>query len=197
MPWAPDYLTLADARAYLRVPAADTADDLLIGSLVTAVSRAIDHRCGRQFGLSAQVTRSYPASDAVPLVDGSGWLLPTDDVPLTAPADVADDTGPLPVAAYTWWPPNAILDGRPHTGLLLPAPPSGASTVTTEFGWATQPEQVSTAARLQLGRWWVRRESPYGTAGSPADGSETRLLTRLDPDVAVALAGLSRMRVPG
>lgn len=197
MPWQPDYLTLAEGREYLRVPTADTGDDGLIESLITAASRAIDTRCRRQFGRSDPDTvRRYPARQTVPMIDGSGWLLVVDDVATSPPAAVADDAGPLPAGSYEWVPWNAAQDGRPYEALLLTAAPVGTVTVTGAFGWPTVPDQVATACRLQLARWWVRRESPYGTAGTPSDGSETRLLTRLDPDVAVVLVGLARGRVP-
>jgi hypothetical protein len=56
---------------------------------------------------------------------------------------------------------------------------------------------VLAAAKLQCARWNFRRDAPAGVAGSPDQGSEIRLLSRLDPDVAVSLAGLSRPRRAG
>ena len=44
----------------------------------------------------------------------------------------------------------------------------------------------------EASRWFARRNSPYGIAGSPEMGSELRLLAKLDPDVAVMLAGKVR-----
>jgi hypothetical protein len=56
------------------------------------------------------------------------------------------------------------------------------------------PSAVKLATRLQASRFMARRDSPYGVAGSPDAGSEIRLLSRVDPDVAVALRGFSRPR---
>jgi hypothetical protein len=52
------------------------------------------------------------------------------------------------------------------------------------------------AARIQAGRFSIRQESLYGVAGSPAAGSELRLLARVDPDVGVSLANYVRPRGP-
>lgn len=196
MPWAPDYLELDETKDYLRVPAADEQDDPWIAELITAASRAVDGRCERQFGTAAG-TRVYDASSAVPDLTRPGWwLLVTDDLRPDLPVTVSVDGVAVDPAGVQPLPRNAAADGLVHTGLRLAARPGGDVTVGDGFGWPSVPVQVRTAARLQVGRWHVRRESPYGTAGSPSDGSETRLLARLDPDVAVMLIRLSRTRGP-
>jgi hypothetical protein len=48
---------------------------------------------------------------------------------------------------------------------------------------------------LQASRFYARRDSPYGVAGSPDLGSEVRLLSKVDPDVAVSLADYVRPAV--
>jgi len=53
------------------------------------------------------------------------------------------------------------------------------------------------ATVLQANRLLKRRHAPFGVAGSPELGSELRLLARVDPDVAVSLRGLGRMRAVG
>lgn len=200
MPWAPDYLTLTEAKDYLKVPADDTADDAWLATLITAASRAVDSRCNRQFG-SAAGTRTYPASDAVPDLQRAGWwLLVVDDIRSDLVASPFVHAGPRAygTADAVLLPFNATMDRKPYTALRLAERPGADITVATDFwGWPAVPEQVSTAARLQVARWQVRRESPFGVAGSPSDGSETRLLARLDPDVATSLTGLSRTRRPG
>lgn len=50
------------------------------------------------------------------------------------------------------------------------------------------PAGVTQACLLQASRFFARRYSPFGIAGSPENGSELRLLSRVDPDVAVVLA---------
>jgi hypothetical protein len=212
MPWAPDYVDLPETKRYLRVPAGDTVDDTWIGELITAASRAVDGRCNRQFG-TADGLRVYEASEAVPDLTRAGWwLLVTDDIradqllptplrpgQLAAPGDtigVAVGGQPVPAGGVQLLPRNAAADGTVYTGLRLATRPMGDVAVMGGWGWPSPPAQVRTATLLQVGRWHVRRESPYGTAGSPADGSETRLLAKLDPDVAVMLVRLSRTRGP-
>jgi hypothetical protein len=72
-----------------------------------------------------------------------------------------------------------------------------STVVVAQWGWTAVPAQVIAAAKLQSNRWNKRRNSPLGVAGSPEQGSEIRLLARLDPDVATVLAGLSRRRRVG
>jgi hypothetical protein len=197
--WAPDYLTLAQAREYLRVPAGQTTDDAWITELVSAASRAIDKACRRQFG-SAPAIRVYESSLAVPDVACTDfyaagvWRVPVDDVVPGTEATVR--VGTALVDPVVWLPRNAPADATPYTALRLPSMPDGDIEVTTTFGWAQVPPQVPNACRLQLGRWFARRQSPAGIAGSPTDGSEARLLDRLDSDVMLMLAGLTRARMP-
>lgn len=49
------------------------------------------------------------------------------------------------------------------------------------------PDAVKLACLLQASRFFIRKNAPFGVAGSPQDGSEIRLLARLDPDVLVML----------
>lgn len=194
MPWAPDYsFSVADF-----VRAAD--GDGYVDPYATAASRAIDTACNRQFGrLDEAGTFEYDTCGA-PLLDNGRWLLLTDDIPATGDLVVVIDgtTIDAGVDGYQVWPPNNIAKGLPALGITLAERPYGVAAVTNRFGWLATPDPVFAAVRLQVNRWHIRRESPYGTAGSPADGSEIRLSARLDPDVRAVLAGggLVRARMP-
>jgi len=194
--WAPAYATLEQGRQYLQVPADNQADDAWLMDLLASASRAVDATCNRQFGWAA-ATRTYPGSDAVPLTTGeAGWLLGTTDITELLGATVSVGGLVLDASAYAGYPRNNVADGRPFTGLLLAAAPTADVAITTTWGWLAVPPQVTSATLLQMSRWHVRRQSPYGTAGTPGDGSEMRLLARLDPDVATLLVGLVRPRDP-
>lgn len=200
MPWAPDYITLADGKAFLRVT--DALDDVEIGNWITAASRAVDRRCNRQFGqLAAPAARVYRRPAVWDPMSGL-WIREIDDT--------QDLTG-LTVGGVAYassgavlLPDNAPADGRPWTALgyadmpemSYPGVPL-AVTVVARWGWTAVPTQVVAATKLQINRWNSRRDSPFGVAGSPSDNSEVRLLSKLDPDVAVTLAGLSRRRRVG
>jgi hypothetical protein len=198
--WKPDYVSATDVAGYLRVD--DAIDNGQFGIWATAASRAIDKRCNRQFGqLAAPAARTYRRTPFYDPTTGL-WLLEIDDV--------QDVTGLLvngvayASSGAVLLPDNAPADGVPWTrlGMLtwpVPSWPGGpqSNVLTARWGWTAVPSQVVAAAYLQCARWNSRRDSPYGVAGSPDQGSQMRLLARLDPDVATTLAGLSRRRQAG
>jgi len=201
MGWKPDYITLSDIKHYLGIPDSDTQDDVELALWVTAASRAVDDRCKRQFGkATSTVTRTYRAP-AVYRPDLGLWVLEIDDV---------QDTTGLMVNSVAYassgavlLPDNAPADGVPYTAVGFtsePGCPTAGSPVTNSItglpGWSSVPPQVPAAVRLQCARWNFRKGAPAGVAGSPDQGSEVRLLAKLDPDVATTLSGLSRRKRP-
>jgi hypothetical protein len=197
--WKPDYLTLAEAREYVRVPAGDTVDDAVLQVWVTAVSREIDQACNRQFGqLAAPAARVYRQAPAYDPESGLWRMLIDDTQDLTG---MTVNGVAYASSGTTLLPDNAPADGRPWTMLGFATQPSlsypgapVATTVVNRWGWTAVPTQVPGAARLQLSRVNWRRDAPAGTAGSPESGSEIRLLAKLDPDVVAMLGGLRRRR---
>lgn len=193
MAWAPDYATTAEAKAFKRI--GDTVDDAQIALAITASSRAIDKHTGRQFG-SANAERFYTAR-----YDRRRcrWVVDIDDLMTSAGLDVqvqdADGNDLGAIDQYTLEPRNAAANGEPWTLLVVGASSTYAPTgrpdevaiTATPWGWTAVPTPVKEACLLQQSRILSRRESPYGIAGSPDQGSELRLLAKLDPDVAVIL----------
>lgn len=201
MPWKPDYTTLAKAKDYLRIT--DTVDDVQLAVWVTAASRAIDRKTNRQFGsVAAPVVRTYRRAPHYDPATGL-WLLEIDD--LQDATGLTVNGTAYATAGAVLLPDNAAADGRPYERIGVaswPTPSYPGSPVTyalssNRWGWAAVPTQVEGATWLQLSRWSARRDSPMGIAGSPDQGSELRLLAKLDPDVATTLAGLSRRRRVG
>lgn len=197
MTWAPDYLTSSDAKAYLRVD--DAVDDAQIATAITGASRAIDRACGRQFGvLAAAEERAYLAEydrHSTPV----GWLVQIDDV-ATATGMVVK-VGTTVVTRYTREPLNAVAKGGVWTAVRIAvdaeAQPDADTgwivSVTALWGWSAVPSTIAHACKIQTSRFLSRRDSPFGVAGSPADGSELRLLARVDPDVAVLVRPYRRI----
>lgn len=196
MPWAPDYITEAQLRAYGRVN--NDADDVELASAISGASRAVDRECSRQFGKTdAPEAREYTPRWSR---TKGAWLVPVDDyhstVGLSVTADTAGD-GSYATAVTGWraWPPNAVAKGLVYTALLVPQPTGfrlcGAALelrATNVWGWPAIPEAVVLGVKMQASRFDARRDSPFGVAGSPDNGgSELRLLAKLDPDVAVDL----------
>lgn len=197
----PDYISVDDMRAQARID--DVDDDAELALAITSASRAVDRYCNRQFGLAETPTaRAYtawwnPDIDAwqVDLFD-----LSTDDIVVTA-GEIT-----ITAAGYRLGPLNAEADGLPYTELVFtsaaeatPSCAEGDVVVTGVWGWLTIPDPVKQATKLQAARFVKRRDAPFGIAGSVDLGSEMRLLSKLDPDVAVALAGpnLCRPRLVG
>lgn len=206
------YASLADLKSALRL--VDTNDDALLQVALDAATLAIDQHCGRIFTPSAGVvsTRAYPLGKTTfidDIYDASGLIvtiwgtaIPA-AVPNVSPGYVlTPETAPgrkepytglyyygLPYGtSYPWLYPYQIIPG--------PVPGLERANVHVSSGYwgfaATIPPTVNMACLLQASRWFARRNSPYGIAGSPDMGSELRLLAKLDADVAVMLAGLVR-----
>lgn len=204
MAWAPDYLTTAELKAWLRKN--DSSDDALLAEVITAASRAVDWHCGRQFGsITEAVARYYVWGGE--LVEGRQALLiddlaTTTDLVVTVDTDGDGDADQTLVSGtdFDLWPANAPADGLTWTRLVLrtgagAAWPTGyhrAVAITARWGWPAVPASVKQATRFQAARWFTRRNAPFGVAGSPEQGSELRLLEKLDPDLAPALARFTR-----
>lgn len=201
MAWRPDYTTLARAKEYARI--SDTVDDVELAVWITAASRAIEDRTNRQFGNTVSTTvKTYRQ---VPVYDRKKglWVFEIDD--LQSSAGLLVNGVAFNTASATLLPDNAPGDGEPYRMLgtvyapyqQAPGVPQINTLSSAVWGWASVPPGVEAACWLQLNRWSVRRDSPYGVAGSPDQSTEMRLLARLDPDVATTLAGLSRKRRAG
>jgi hypothetical protein len=197
--WAPEYVPIAGEdglAAYCRT----SADDPFLVSIGPAAARAVDDFCRRQFGqLAAPATFTYDAHNAARLADGT-WVLEVDDVQdITAATVTVDGTVVAAgIDGYRWWESNAVVKGYPYTALRFAERPCGTVEMFARAGWSAVPDSVPAAVRLQAHRWFIRRESPYGIAGSPTEGNAVRLGARLDPDARVILAGggVIRARMP-
>ncbi|MFI7677873.1 head-tail connector protein [Actinophytocola sp. NPDC049390] len=177
MAWAPDYCASADLKAYLRV--GDTIDDAQIALAISAASRSVDRYANRQFGLvAAPEARTYTAYWDRNVCK---WAVQIDDL--------MTETGLVVETTYTMHPRNAAQKGRPWTRLYLDSAPADtdAVEVSGRWGWTTVPDPVKQATLLQANRILERRDAPFGIAGSPDQGSEMRILAKVDPDAAVVL----------
>lgn len=194
--WRPDYITLQELKDYKTID--DDLDDAQLATAITAASRAIDKATNRQFGkVDTPQGRVYSA-----WWNGERcrWVVDIDDLQDTAGLVVT--IGGVAVTKYKLEPRNAVVDGLAWTSLVLApdaeALPSSADeyevTGLAPWGWAAFPPAVVEAAYIQSHRFANRRDSPYGVAGSPQQGSELRLLARLDPDVKVSLGLYVRPR---
>ncbi|MFM9811605.1 phage gp6-like head-tail connector protein [Streptomyces scabiei] len=186
---ANEYGDLVTLRRRAGLAADDDSQDADLDSARAAASGSINLTCGRRFWLDADpVARIYRPRGRV-VCDADGETLLVDDI-----GDVDDlvvETGPASgpwtaVTGYETTPDNALADGRPVTGLLLPNSTwsRGSSTrvrVTTRFGWPAVPPDITEASYIQATRLHKRKNSPEGILGS-AEWGVVRL-SRRDPDV--------------
>lgn len=198
MAWEPDYVTVDELADYVRVDDAD--DDVQLGLAISAASRAVDRATHRQFGLVAAPEERYYTAQ----YDRQcyRYTVDIDDVVIVTgfavDADLGDDgTYTTSITSYDLKPANAIARDRPYTRILLRPDVSlttntDAVRVTARFGWADVPDTVRQATLLQASRFFTRRDAPFGVAGSPDQGSELRLLAKVDPDVQVMLGAYVR-----
>lgn len=194
MVWAPDYLDVDELEDYVRV--ADDVDAVQVAWAIGTASRAIDRACGRQFGKvaapEARVYRPHWSGDLC------CWVADVDDLATVTGSDL--DGAALAAAAL--YPRNAVAKGKVWYRLALAV--SGWSTsgqpddvtVTAAWGWPAVPTAIIQATALQASRLLARRDSPFGVAGSPQQGSELRLLAKLDPDVLTSIADYVRLGAP-
>lgn len=195
MTWAPDYCTSAELKNFVRIGDAD--DDVQVALAVTAASRAVDRATNRQFGQSAAPEdRFYTAVWDRKLCR---WTIRIDDLMTVTGLTVhydGDDSGDYAdmIDEYQLRPVNAAADGRPWTEIVvrpasttIPGGTEGGVEVHGTFGWSAVPTTIKQATLLQASRFLSRRDSPFGVAGSPDNGSELRLLPKLDPDVALTV----------
>lgn len=195
MAWAPDYVSLDALSSYLGL-IDDTEEVGELAAAITAASRAVDKRCGRQFGVtSGAVERFYPAAYDRPA--GVGFV-ETDDIASAAGLVVSIADVELDATDYRLVPRNAASKDRPWTGIEFTSGHVGPHTVaevsvTAVYGWVSVPEPVKLATLLQAARFQARRQSVFGVAASPApDGADIQLRAALDPDVYVMLTPYMR-----
>lgn len=188
MAWAPDYVTSDDLKGDLRIT--DNIDDVRVARAVTAASRAVDRATHRQFGkLDAPAPLVYTAR-----ATRAGWVIEIDDLTNSTGLTITNSDGAT-VATWKLQPANAVVKGKAWTQILVdpesanqPDSTVDGTTVTVDaWGWTDVPVTVQAATLLQANRFFKRPDAPFGVAGSPESGSELRLLSKVDPDVAVML----------
>ena len=202
MAWKPDYVTDLELRDYRSRNGETVPPDAFLAPAATAASRAVDLHTGRQFGkVDAAVARTYTAS-----WDRRRGRFVVDIDDLYDAAGLAVTVAAGPVTAPRLEPVNALADGLVYTRLVIPPesanqPARGeeyqVTATSAKWGWPAVPANVRLATLMQGSRFDWRRDAPAGVAGSPDQGSEVRLLSKLDPDVAVILAGVVRWWAAG
>ncbi len=213
----PDYASLAEMRAYMRITdGTDMIDDPRAALAITAGSRAVDQACSsrtmrRQFGLQGSVSARFYTPKFNPRT--GRWTVEIDDLMtqtgLVVKADLDwDGTYETTLTDFKLRPWNAAGDGLAWTSIMFGITVvgftalatgshgptlEGALEVDANWGWTQPyPDTIKQASLLQALRFYKRRDSPYGIAGSPNMGNELRLLAKVDPDVMLMLVPYGR-----
>jgi hypothetical protein len=186
------YATLNELKGFVGIPTADTADDTTLQSALDSASAQVDAFCDRVFTDGSVTTRLYTVSDTGrldidPISSTTGLVVKTDDN-----ADGTFETTWTLDTDFRLEPINAAAFGEPWTRLSVLGTRwfpkiqyRPGVQVTAKFGWpgGTAPAPVKHATLIQASRLWLRKNAPFGVAGSVEFGSEVRLLAKLDPDV--------------
>lgn len=192
------YCTLAELKSALAIDTGDTVDDAALELAIESSSRMIDDYCDRFFyqdGTSqSPVSRYYSPTDM--------YYVQIDDI-ITITQIATDEN--LQFSWDTVWtttdfmvePINNPRKGWPYNKLLavgayiFTAGLPQSLRVSGIWGWSAIPKEIKTACLIQSSRMFLRRQSPFGIAGSPELGT-VRLLAKLDADVEALIKPLRR-----
>ena len=191
------YCTLSDLKTSLAIE--DIADDTALEAAILTASRMIDDYTGRFFYKdgtnAAPVVRYYTAQDWYTCnVDDFVSLtqIATDDNfdQLYTTIWQADDYMVEPVNnPRRGWPLSRLLAIDSY---IFPYNLPQSVKVTGVWGWPSIPAEIAMATKLQASRLFIRRQSPFGIAGTPDLGT-VRLSSRLDPDVEALIRPFRKM----
>jgi hypothetical protein len=190
------YATLAELKAVMRIPTADTVDDSLLETSIEAASRQLDGFCERVFYTNSG-TRVYMPNDS--------FVCETDDIVTITRLRTASDGK----AFDTTWATDDYqlepLNGRAG-GIVTPATqiravddllfPTYGGEATVEivgtFGWSAVPIAIKQAVLMLAQRQFKRYDSPLGVAGVGDLG--IMRVSRIDPDVQALVSPFRKVR---
>jgi hypothetical protein len=200
------YTDLTTFRQFIRTDTSDTTDEALETLALETAARAIEQACGRTFTaaltvaapryFTSNVTRSVPVDYGIPVFTWQRhYTLPIHDVSSATDMVVKFDTTgngdyTTTTTDYRLGPTNAPARSMPYSILIFDSgiyPPTWEEgvEVTAKWGWSAIPSTIIEANLIQAARFLKRRDAVFGIAGSPDMGNELRLLSKLDPDVAL------------
>lgn len=191
------YCTLSDLKTSLAIE--DITDDTALEAAILTASRMVDDYTGRFFyrdgTTAAPVVRYYTAQD--------WYTCNTDDFVSISQIATDDNFDQLYTTIwesndYMVEPVNNPRRGWPLSRLLaidsyiFPYNLPQSVKVTAVWGWPSIPAEITMATKLQASRLFIRRQSPFGIAGTPEIGT-VRLTSRLDPDVEALIRPFRKM----
>ncbi len=180
------YVTLEEFAAYLRIE--DDVDDAELQFALDAAHAAVDDFAGWNFDLAGSATARTYDQFWFDYFRGM-WVVEVDPIGSLTSFDCD--------GFIAFGPRNALAQSRPYERIYLDDIPDEDAngltdlSVTAKWGWPSVPAVVKQATLIQASRFNSRRDAPFGIAGTP-ETTETRLLSKVDPDVAVMLRSVRR-----
>lgn len=170
------YATLAQLKAYLKIPTGTTSEDALLQSFLDEASVLIDSYIGRPSAASGLTTRTF---DAVANVDGSLLLFDCDAV-VGITSVVNGDGETISPSEYVTEPRS----GGPFWGIRLKSgssyswdyddSPEGAISITGYWAYTTNTDGSADALVVgvcrTLAAWMYRAKDNLGTLVDYGDG---------------------------
>lgn len=190
------YITLAQVRAYLKLGAAETADDAFLTDLAARAQSLIDAHCQRTFEASADVTHYL---DARADVDGPTLWLRAEFCQLTSVTN--GDGSVVTPSQYVTEPRNTMpyyaLRLKAATGLVwtYDTSPENALAVVGRRAFALTAPDVVAQACLRLTAWLYRQKDTSADVDRPllTDAGVTILPMALPKDVQQMLLPYRRL----
>lgn len=176
---ATSYITTADFKDYASIPTADTSDDTMIATVLTATYSAINKACGRVFSTSTG-SRLYQAANS--------YCLKVDDISSATGLTVSHDNANSGVYDVIWTtadyelrPLNGLLEGQPWPYTEIRAvgaqtfPPSywpsdrAHIQISATWGWPSVPNDIIQATKILALDLYKAKDAPFGVAGASSD----------------------------
>lgn len=191
------YATLAEARAWMSVPDADTSADTIIEDIVESCSRWIDVYTGRHFYSVSTQARYFQAEDTAILfiddlvsVDTSGFQTDDDGDRTYENTWATTDFDLMPSNANTKSEPYTWVEVAPQGSYSFPRYVKSIK-ITGTWGWPSVPDTIKRACLIQCSRIYNRKDAPFGVTGSDVFGN-LQVAVGLDADVRQLLRGYKR-----
>lgn len=191
------YITRDQLKGILGIDLGVTDEDTLIDRAIKGASRSIERRSGWPsfWNTITPVQRNIDVAGRI-VRRRSGWIYDK----LLLRNGIASATGLLvsgySAGTFVLMPEDAIEQGMPADAIRLPAGGSygnyGSLAITAVWGWPTVPDDITMACQMQAHRYYNRKSSPEGVAGSAEWGISR--IPPLDPDVLSILKGGGFMR---
>lgn len=183
------YASLAEVKAALRIPSADTIDDSLLEMAIESASRVLDSYTNRSFYNAGTAVRYFVAENE--FLTNFDDAISISEVATDFSADGTYDTI-WQANDYEVLPLNGRVDGlvvpynaiRANGDYTFPIwNDEGLVKITGVWGWSSVPITIKQATIIQASRIYKRLDSPLGVLSSP-DLGFIRVGQRIDPDVA-------------